>query len=60
MASKIFLIFLDNMDAGCQFVGYVRSEEAAEKERDELNATTPWDFRSSDYQYLELECLEHE
>ena len=48
------------MDAGCQFVGYVRSEEAAEKVCDELNATTPWDFRSSDYQYLELDCLEHE
>ena len=44
MESKIFLIFLDNMDAGCQFVGYVRSEEAAEKVCDELNATTPWDF----------------
>ena len=49
MESKIFLIFLDNMDAGCQFVGYVRSEEAAEKVCEELNATTPWDFRSSDY-----------
>ena len=57
MESKIFLIFLDNMDAGCQFVGYVRSEEAV---CEELNATTPWDFRSSDYQYLELDCLEHE
>ena len=60
MESKIFLIFLDNMDAGCQFVGYARSEEAAEKVCEELNATTPWDFRSSDYQYLELDCLEHE
>lgn len=60
MESKIFLIFLDNMDAGCQFVGYVRSEEEAEKVCEELNATTPWDFRSSDYQYLELDCLEHE
>ena len=60
MESKIFLIFLDNMDAGCQFVGYVRSEEAAEKVCEELNATTPWDFRSSDYQYLELDCLENE
>ena len=59
MESKNLLNFLDNMDAGCQFVGYVRSE-AAEKVCDELNATTPWDFRSSDYQYLELECLEHE
>ena len=39
---------------------YVRSEEAAEKVCEELNATTPWDFRSSDYQYLELDCLEHE
>ena len=47
MESKIFLIILD-------------SEEAAEKVCEELNATTPWDFRSSDYQYLELDCLEHE
>ena len=31
MESKIFLIILDNMDAGCQFVGYVRSEEQRRK-----------------------------
>ena len=60
MESKIFLIFLDNMDAGCQFVGYVRSEEQRRKCVRNVNATTPWDFRSSDYQYLELDCLEHE
>ena len=60
MESKIFLIFLDNMDAGCQFVGYVRSEEGEEKVCEELKATTPWGFRASDYQYLELDCLEHE
>ena len=58
MESKIYVIFADCLDDTCTFSGYVRSEEAAEKMCEELNFERP-DYLPT-YEYLALDCLEHE